>query len=95
MSVFARQFGHPRGPLGRLVGLGMARGNADFSRWVVQQVLASREQPPERAVEVGSGPGVGLQELHKAFPHARLWGIDISSVMLAQAANLDLSPRAC
>ena len=29
MSIFARQFGRPRGLLGRLVGRGMARGNAE------------------------------------------------------------------
>lgn len=38
MSVLARQFSHPQGVLGWLVGMGMARSNADFSRWSVLQI---------------------------------------------------------
>ena len=37
MSVAARQLGHPRGLLGRLVGHALARNNADFNRFL--QVL--------------------------------------------------------
>ena len=38
MAIIARQFGCPRGPLGRLIGHGMARANAGFSRWVIVQI---------------------------------------------------------
>jgi len=32
VSIIARQFAHPHGLLGRVLGQGMARLNAEFSR---------------------------------------------------------------
>jgi trans-aconitate methyltransferase len=82
----ARQFGHPRGLLGRLVGRMMARRNAGFNTWVVQS-LRERLDPDAvtRVVELGPGPGVGLACLLDAFPRAQVWGVDQSSTMLSQA----------
>jgi trans-aconitate methyltransferase len=82
----ARQFGHPRGPVGRLIGRGMARRNGDFNAWVVRSL---REQlDPDavtRVAELGPGPGIGLVCLLDAFPAAHVWGVDQSSAMLGQA----------
>lgn len=85
MSVIARQFGCPQGPIGRLVGRMMARGNGDFNRWVVGQIRHVLPGRPDLVVELGSGPGVCLHELLRGFPEARVWGIDPSRDMLAQA----------
>ena len=85
LGIVARQFGHPRGVLGRLVGRGMARSNADFSRWTVGQVRHHVTEVPARIVELGPGPGVGLEELLRAFPEAKVWGVDLSREMLAQS----------
>jgi trans-aconitate methyltransferase len=86
MSVLARQFGHPRGLVGRLVGRGMARGNRDFNTWVVQSLRKRRDSDGvTRVVELGPGPGVGLACLLDAFPRAQVWGVDQSSAMLGQA----------
>jgi len=85
MSIFARQFGRPRGLLGRLVGRGMARGNADFNRWFVHEISSLSSNDVRRIVELGPGPGIGLQETLRAFPEARVWGVDPSPEMLAQA----------
>src|SRR3954454_14817478 len=63
----------------------MAKGNADFSRWVVQQAGADHNGAVERVSELGPGPGVGLEALLAQFPDAQVWGIDISSVMLSQS----------
>src|SRR3954449_7394924 len=63
----------------------MAKGNADFSRWVVQQAGADHNGAVERVAELGPGPGVGLEALLARFPDAHVWGIDISSVMLSQS----------
>jgi trans-aconitate methyltransferase len=63
----------------------MARGNAELSRWVVQQAAAHHGDVVRRVAELGPGPGVGLEVLLAQFPHAQVWGVDVSSVMLSQA----------
>jgi SAM-dependent methyltransferase len=87
----AQQFGHPRGLLGAVVGRGMARGNADLSRWVVQQAKDRSDGAVRRVAELGPGPGVGLQALLAQFDEAHVWGVDLSSVMLAQARKRNQS----
>jgi trans-aconitate methyltransferase len=87
MSVIARQFSNPQGVLGWLVGRGMARSNADFSRWTVLQIEQHLNKPPGRIVEIGPGPGIGLEELLRRFPDAQVWGIDRSGEMLRQSGR--------
>jgi trans-aconitate methyltransferase len=84
MAMIAQQFGRPRGLLGRLIGRGMAKRNGEFSRWVVDQLRTSVPEE-SRIVELGPGPGVGLEEIVKRFPQARVWGIDPSAEMLSQS----------
>ena len=81
----AQQFGHPRGLLGAVVGRGMAKGNADLSRWVVQQAKSIADGPVLRVAELGPGPGIGLEALLVQFEQAHVWGVDPSSVMLSQS----------
>ena len=84
MGLVGRQFGHPAGLVGSLVGRFMSRSNAAFNRWVVSTV--AQEAPGARAIlELGSGPGVGLSALLGRFPEARIVGADPSSTMHAQA----------
>jgi trans-aconitate methyltransferase len=86
MSVVARQFSNPQGVLGWMVGRGMARSNAEFSRWTVLQMQQHlKQRPPGRIVEIGPGPGIGLEELLRRFPEAQVWGVDRSSEMLRQS----------
>jgi len=82
MGMVARQFGHPRGVLGRIVGRGMVRSNGDFSRWTIGELRRHLTWVPTRIVELGPGPGVGLEELLGAFPDAKVWGVDPSREML-------------
>jgi trans-aconitate methyltransferase len=63
----------------------MARGNAALSRWVVQQAAAHHGDVVRHVAELGPGPGVGLEALLAQFPDARVWGVDLSSVMLSQS----------
>jgi SAM-dependent methyltransferase len=85
-SALGRQFGHPRGLAGRLVGRFMARGNAGFNTWVVAALREGLDPSMvTRVIELGPGPGVGLACLLDAFPHAQVWGVDQSSTMLGQA----------
>lgn len=85
MTWRSRGVSHPRGPIGRIVGRMMARFNGDFNRWVVGELKEQRHDQPSRIVELGSGPGVGLEALLHSFPDARVWGVDPSAPMLAQS----------
>ena len=85
MAMIARQLSRPRGPLGRLIGRGMARSNADFSKWVVAEIRKECRGEELRIVELGPGPGIGLQQTLELFPRAQVWGIDLSPEMLSQS----------
>jgi Methyltransferase domain len=84
-SSFARQFGYPRGLVGRFVGKAMANGNAGFNGWVVDTLCTELE--PRRILEFGFGPGVATARLLAAFPTAELFGVDHSATMLAAATS--------
>lgn len=90
MAIMARQLGRPRGALGRLVGHGLARANAGFSRWVVQQIAEHYHDDTGRIAELGPGPGIGLQAMLDQYPQARVWGIDPSPEMLSQSRKRNL-----
>ena len=90
MSMLASHFGRPRGLLGRLVGRMMARFNGDFNRWVVEELGKECKDQPARIVELGPGPGVGLEAALRVFPQARVWGVDPSREMLSQSRKRNL-----
>jgi ubiquinone/menaquinone biosynthesis C-methylase UbiE len=82
ITAVHRQFGHPRGPLGTLVGWLMAVKNGRRSRWALA-LLAAR--PGERVLEVGFGPGVDVQRLAAAVgAEGRVAGVDVSALMVAR-----------
>lgn len=94
MAIVVRQLGNPHGILGRFVGRRMARGHAAFNRWLVEQLQEwARESAVvvERVAELGPGPGVGLEQALRAFPAARVWGIEPSQAMLdlSRSRNLE------
>ena len=64
----------------------MARNNGDFNRWMVREVAKSIEAP-QRILELGPGPGVGLRELLLAIPSATVIGVDPPPEMLDQAGD--------
>ena len=73
----------------------------DLTRWsfllgreaLARQVACSLD--PARILEVGCGTGKNLLQLGEQFPQARLWGLDLSSDMLAVAQKKlqNLTPR--
>jgi len=63
----------------------MARTNASFSIWLVDQVRGLEVSDTGRFVELGPGPGIGLAHALRTFPEARVWGVDLSAEMLAQS----------
>ena len=89
--MIARQFERPRGLIGRLIGRGMARRNGDFSAWVVGEVRKECANEEMRIVELGPGPGIGLEEILRVFPRAQLWGVDLSAEMISQSRKRNLA----
>jgi trans-aconitate methyltransferase len=68
----------------------MARSNADFNAWFVRETSGLGLHDVRRIVELGPGPGIGLQETLRAFPEARVWGVDLSPEMLSQCRKRNL-----
>lgn len=80
--ILLRMFGRPKGLLGRIGGLVLARFNRDFAQEIV--VLLDL-RAGERVLEVGFGPGVGIELLASAASNAKIAGIDPSKEMVEQA----------
>ena len=75
------QFGQPTGFLGHLVGHIMASSNRERIEWAVSLLNL---QPTDHVLEVGFGPGVGVELVAQT---AVISGIDPSSIMLKQASR--------
>ena len=79
-STLMRTFGRPTGTLGKLGGIIMARINAPFAHCVINLLDI---QPREEVLEVGFGPGVGIERLARSA--GRVAGVDCSTEMVEQA----------
>jgi len=78
-----RSFGRPKGLLGRLGGVIMARMNRDAADAVIG-LLGVRAD--DRILEIGFGPGVAIQLLAQRVPAGHIAGVDPSLEMVGQAA---------
>jgi ubiquinone/menaquinone biosynthesis C-methylase UbiE len=81
-SMLMRTFGRPQGILGRLGGIIMARTNQPCAAWVIDLLDI---QSNDRVLEVGFGPGVGIQLLARLASAGYVAGVDDSEAMVAQA----------
>lgn len=81
-NVLMRMFGCPRGVLGRLGGIIMARMNEDCGAWVADLLEIG---PRDRVLEIGFGPGAVVQRVAKLAPAGNVAGIDPSREMVEQA----------
>ncbi|HEX3780210.1 MAG TPA: class I SAM-dependent methyltransferase [Pseudonocardiaceae bacterium] len=81
-QIQLRGFGLPSGPLGRLGGALMARGNAETERRLVQ--LAGLHGS-DTVLVLGPGPGIGLAAA--AGRAGRVVGVEPSELMLASCAR--------
>src|SRR6266699_4515652 len=84
MNVLDATFGHPRGPLGRLGGVIMARSTRQRNAWTVSLLDIGRD---DRILEVGCGPGALIQALSARATEGLVVGVDLSPIMLQQAAR--------
>lgn len=81
-TILWRAFSFPSGILGRLGGMIMARRNRRMD-WQAIELLDV--QPNERVLEIGFGPGVGIQLVAESTPAQWIAGIDPSHEMFEQA----------
>ncbi len=78
----ASQFRKPSGLFGRLIGNGMARGNELETRWTVDLLHI---QSNMHVLEIGFGPGVGIQYAAENARQGHVSGIDFSETMVQLA----------
>jgi ubiquinone/menaquinone biosynthesis C-methylase UbiE len=77
--ILMRMFGRPEGVLGRLGGVILARANRTFAQAIIADLDIGA---PENVVEVGFGPGVGIELLTKAANTGKVAGVDPSAEMV-------------
>jgi ubiquinone/menaquinone biosynthesis C-methylase UbiE len=82
-KLLTRMFGRPKGVLGWMGGIIMARVNRDAAVQIID-ILDLR--PDDKILEVGFGPGVAIQRLLHHVPAGSVAGIDYSQEMVRQAA---------
>ena len=80
--ILMRMFGRPEGVLGRLGGVILARANRSFADEIVALLDVGAS---EKILEVGFGPGVGIELLARTAPAGKVAGIDPSEEMVRQA----------
>lgn len=85
-SAIARQFGNPAGLLGRLAGLVMRvrASNRERTRRTVE-LLGVRSG--DRVLEIGFGPGLGIEAMARLAGEGRVVGLDHSALMVRQATR--------
>ena len=82
-QLLIRMFGRPKGTLGRLGGIRLARVNRDAAAQVIELLDV---RPDDKVLEVGFGPGVAIQLLLQRLPTGSVAGVDRSQEMVGQAA---------
>jgi hypothetical protein len=81
-TIFMRGFGRPRGILGRLGGMIMAR--IDCGAWVTDFIEVGLG---DRVLEVGFRPGIVFERLAKLASSGRVAGIDQSQKMVSTGSQ--------
>ena len=83
-GLLMQMFGRPKGILGRLGGIILARTKRDFTQWVIPLLEV---QPDSKVLEVGFGPGVAIQILAAIASTGSVAGVDYSQEMVEQATT--------
>jgi SAM-dependent methyltransferase len=79
----AQQFRRPTGFLGRLAGF-LFRINREGIEWTISLIEV---QPADHVLEIGFGPGHGIQQVARIATQGRVAGVDFSETMLRQASR--------
>ena len=82
-SLLSRMFGQPRGLLGRMGGrLMTGRSKHEMAEWVVSELDT---ETTDSVLEVGFGPGIGVQLAAAAASDGFVAGVDYSHEMVTMA----------
>jgi SAM-dependent methyltransferase len=81
-AILYRTFGRPQGLLGRFGGRLLAHGKEEITEGVISLLDL---QPTDHVLEVGFGPGIGIQHAAAATPDGFVAGIDYSTEMVEMA----------
>jgi ubiquinone/menaquinone biosynthesis C-methylase UbiE len=84
VNYIVSQFGNPRGPIGRLVGMIMAYENRERNAWAVSLL---KVQAADRVLEIGPGPGWALERIAALAPAGLVAGVDRSQAMVQVATK--------
>jgi ubiquinone/menaquinone biosynthesis C-methylase UbiE len=82
----AEQFGKPSGVLGSIAGFIMANRSSNMKRneWGISLLNI---QPSDHVLEIGFGPGVGIQRMSDLITDGIIYGIDHSDLMTRKAGK--------
>ena len=79
----AQQFRQPTGLVGRLIGF-LFRINREGIDWTIDHLDI---QPTDHVLEIGFGPGYGIQRAASLATQGRVAGVDFSQTMLERATR--------
>jgi ubiquinone/menaquinone biosynthesis C-methylase UbiE len=83
-QVFVAQFGNPRGVLGRLVGL-ILRFRPSNRERTLRALALLDIHPEDHVLEVGFGPGLGIERAAALAARGKVVGLDHSTLMVNEA----------
>lgn len=88
LKTMMSNFGHPRGFVGQIIGWAMAVENRERIHWAVSLLDV---RPNNHILEIGFGPGVGIERLAAPARDGFIADIDSSDMMVQQASHRNAS----
>ncbi|MFY4776703.1 class I SAM-dependent methyltransferase [Metabacillus sp. RGM 3146] len=82
LGIIKRSFSKPKGLFGNIAGRIMAWENHTINKWTIDRLGI---KPGDFVLEVGFGPGFGMEHILKNYPAVKLVGVDVSETMKEQA----------
>lgn len=82
MKKFFEQFKNPRGFLGVMASKIMARSNRELNEWTISLLNLKSD---DHVLEIGYGPGIGIEQVVRFVPDGFVCGLDLSEVSFKEA----------
>src|SRR5579862_6682971 len=87
-KFIASQFKKPAGLLGNLIGNFMTKSNRNKYDRLINDI---RPGANEKLLEIGYGPGIGIQVIARLCESCQIHGIDFSKLMYQRASRYNKS----
>jgi ubiquinone/menaquinone biosynthesis C-methylase UbiE len=85
-NFIAGQFKKPTGLFGNFSSRVMVKGNGNRYSTLIKDLDI---QPEDKILEIGYGPGIGIQMITRLCPTCTVYGVDFSKLMLKKAGKLN------